>query len=235
MIYLESNDSHVIDQEKIRQSIRNAWETENRRTLQQLSWNIRIVNVTSGYVSSTGTPVVAVYYTVALPSGREVMSTLREPSFGSQSRRIQNVGYTNIFPGLVYSPEYYVTNIVKGANLSPLQVTERLMNVWQAVFRSSNLQVFPVTVSGATTPGGQPATQVVYFMVVNGQFLHQNSIRSSLWDRGVDLLLDNVESREVNLPHSVNIGLLLNRAAVNRDKIQEAIIRAWTEANPGKH
>ncbi|XP_014668700.1 PREDICTED: uncharacterized protein LOC106809974 [Priapulus caudatus] len=161
------------------------------------------------------------------------MATLREPTHGTVSRALADAGYTSVFMGLVYSPEYYFNSVVEGEFATPEELAERLVGVWQAVFRTQNVRVF-LEPEGLRIPAGRDAVDAVYFLSVNGQFLHQNTVRDSVWTRAVQLLRNDDGVHEVTLPHSVSVGLSLNRSPHDRRKVQEAIVRAWNQANPDK-
>lgn len=241
-LFARTNDGSVlrdgaIGNSNFIQAMKPAWESANPDQLRRLPWNIRLFNISSGYIDRNGHPVSAFFYELALPPGVSFQDMLNEPTFGQVAPRVRNLlGLLVMKDKEVYGPEYYFTSTVQGRP-STSEIQDQLTKAWTQAYEEKRefpaVEVFLVTTRNSVTNEGFPGTRLMYFLSVGNQIMRPPL---SLLTRVNDILLrqpDKVRT-QVDTNDVLAIPGTLIRSQVDQTAIEDALKNAWQEVNAGK-
>lgn len=212
--------------EVLQKFLKDTWQRRNRRELSTLPWNLRLLNITQGFLTSHGQPAMAVYYVVSLPPPYNVGNILTVPTFWQLAPGLGAQGLTGVRDDQIVLPVFKFQHALQG-DLTRSEIIEKLTQAWKQIYRTQTVTVYLVDTDG-------PSSDVMYYLSVDGRVISPNDIKREDYERVKDFVI-SAESIKVSTEQAETPPLqgIITSDNVNETAIVEAIAYIWSQANPG--
>ncbi|XP_014668701.1 PREDICTED: uncharacterized protein LOC106809975 [Priapulus caudatus] len=233
-IYVQTDAVTNINRRLLERVLSSAWAARNRRILDVTPWDLKLGEVSGGYVSAAGRPVVAVRYDVLLPETVR-MSRLATPRIQQLTARLARLGLVPLPRAQVFGEEYRLRDDVP-RSLPAARRVDRVAAAWSHVLanrgRVTEVRVVAMDATPSTTEDGAPATTVAYYLWADGEIVRPASLHAEDRAAAARLIWTGVQFRTVEVPGSLTLRGL--GSSVNESVLTRALLAAWQQRNPTK-
>lgn len=232
-LYLQTNaPSTAVNTKDIENILQNLWSSNNRQILNRSPWDLRLVNISGGYISADAKPVLKVVYQISVPNDVNVRQ-LRKPRISEMATRMIPLNLLVLPESQVLAQNYRFTHKVP-RDLNTEETVKRIVNAWTQVLakrgRVTEVRVVIISTDDTSTKADQPAKTVMYYLWVDGEVVNPKSTHPADTAKAAEYIWTGVLLRTIVIPGTLTLeGLAQN---LNQSVIAEALQRAWQQRNP---